>query len=69
MKPANLLRILRRLATRRGWSFAVTEGGRHTKVWLNGRFTTLPRHPVDLKTGLFRGILKDLNLTEADLEE
>lgn len=69
MKPAALLRTLRRLATKRGVEFRTQEGGRHTKVWFAGRFTTLPRHAVDLKTGLYRGVLKDLHLTEHDIEE
>jgi predicted RNA binding protein YcfA (HicA-like mRNA interferase family) len=69
MKPAYLLRCLRRLATRRGWAMEVTEGGRHTKVRLDGRTTVLPRHAVDLKTGTFRSVLRDLGLTPEDLEE
>ncbi len=68
MKSADLLRRLRRLATRRGWEIDVTEGGSHTRVRLNGRGTTVPRHAEDLKTGTFRGVLKQLGLTDADLE-
>lgn len=69
MKSADLLRRLRRLATKRGWTFEVVEGGRHTKVRLESRSTVVPRHAVDLKTGTLRGILRDLGLTPADLEE
>jgi mRNA interferase HicA len=69
VKPADLLRRLRRLATKRGWDFEVVQGGRHTKVRLGGRPTAVPRHPVDLKTGTLRAILRDLGLTQADLEE
>jgi predicted RNA binding protein YcfA (HicA-like mRNA interferase family) len=68
MKPADLLRRLNRLATRRGWDVEITEGGGHTKTRINGRRTTIPRHAADLKTGTFRGILKQLGLTEDDLE-
>jgi predicted RNA binding protein YcfA (HicA-like mRNA interferase family) len=68
MKPADLLRRLNRLATRRGWNIETAEGGGHTKVWFNGRRTTVPRHTADLKTGTFRAILKQLDVTEADLE-
>jgi predicted RNA binding protein YcfA (HicA-like mRNA interferase family) len=68
MKAADFLRRLHRLATKRGWKIEVTEGGSHTKVRLNGRGATVPRHPGDLKTGTFRGILKQLALTETDLE-
>ncbi len=69
VKPADLLRRLRRLATRRGWAIEVAEGGRHTKIRLNSRTTVLPRHAMDLKTGTFRAVLRDLGLTPADLEE
>jgi len=68
MGPAELLRRLNRLATKRGWAVEVTEGGEHTKVRLNGRRTTVPRHTADLKTGTWRGILKQLGLTENDLD-
>jgi predicted RNA binding protein YcfA (HicA-like mRNA interferase family) len=37
-------------------------------VRLEGRMTVAPRHPVDLKTGTLRGILRDLSPTQADLE-
>jgi len=69
MKPADLLRRLRRLANRQGWEIVIAEGGRHTKVTLNGRSTVVPRHPVDLKTGLYLAIVKQLGLTRADIEE
>lgn len=68
MKPADLLRRLNRLATRRGWEIVITEGGGHTKLRLNGRRSTVPRHAADLKTGTLRAILKQLGLTEKDLE-
>jgi mRNA interferase HicA len=68
MKPGDLLRRLNRLATRRGWKIEITEGGGHTKLRLNSRHTTIPRHAADLKTGTFRGILKQLGLTDEDLE-
>jgi predicted RNA binding protein YcfA (HicA-like mRNA interferase family) len=29
----------------------------------------VPRHPLDLKTSTLRAILRDLGLTQADLEE
>ena len=35
---------------------------------LNGRTTVIARHPGDMPAGTFRKILKDLGLTEADLE-
>jgi predicted RNA binding protein YcfA (HicA-like mRNA interferase family) len=69
VKPADLLRRLRRLATKRGWAFEVAEGGRHTKVRLNGRFAPVPRHATDLPGGTLRSILELLGITAADLEE
>lgn len=39
------------------------EGTNHTKVYLNGKQTLLPRHPSkDLKKGTREGILKRLGL-------
>ena len=68
MKPAELVRRLRRLATRRGWAIEVREGGSHTRITLNGRQTTVPRHGKDLGTGLFQAIRKQLGLSAEDLE-
>jgi mRNA interferase HicA len=68
MKPADFIRRLNRLATRRGWDIEAIEGGGHTKLRLNGRRTTIPRHTADMKTGTYRGILKQLGLTEDDVE-
>jgi mRNA interferase HicA len=40
-----------------------SEGARHTKVYMNGRQATLPRHPGDeLGEGLRKAILKQLGL-------
>lgn len=68
MKPADLIRRLRRLATKRGWSIEVKEGGSHTKVALNGCQATVPRHAKDLGTGLLQAIRKQLGLSPKDLE-
>jgi predicted RNA binding protein YcfA (HicA-like mRNA interferase family) len=68
MKPADLLRRLRRLATRRGWTLIIVEGGRHTKVTLNGRQTVVPRHATDLPPGTQRAISRQLGLMASDLE-
>lgn len=69
VKPADLLRRLRRLATKRGWEIDIAEGGNHTKLRLNGRRAVVPRHATDLKTGTLHGILKQLGVPPADLEE
>jgi predicted RNA binding protein YcfA (HicA-like mRNA interferase family) len=68
-KSADLLRRLRRFATKRGWDFEVVQGGRHTKVRLNGRSAPVPRHAADLPGGTLRSILRLLGVTAADLEE
>lgn len=40
-----------------------TEGTRHTKVYLNGRQTTIPRHPAkEVSAGLVRAIKKQLGI-------
>lgn len=38
------------------------EGSRHTKVYMNGKQTTLPRHNAELGEGLRQAILKQLGL-------
>jgi hypothetical protein len=67
MKPAELLRRLRRLAGRRGLDFEISEG--NTKIILGRRRSVLGRHAADLKTGTLQGILKQLGLRPEDLEE
>jgi hypothetical protein len=69
MKPAELLRRLRRLAVRRGLDFEISEGKNHTKVALAGRRSVVGRHPTDLKSGTLRGILKQLGLKPEEIEE
>jgi predicted RNA binding protein YcfA (HicA-like mRNA interferase family) len=69
MKSADLLRRLKRLATRRGWSIVETQGsGSHLKVRLNVKTTVIAMHRTDMPAGSFRKVLKDLGLTEKDLE-
>ncbi len=43
--------------------------GSHLVVRLNGCSTTLPRHHGDLPAGTYRAILKQLQITQADLED
>lgn len=38
------------------------EGSKHTKVYLNGKQSTLPRHPGEISEGLRKAILKQLGL-------
>jgi len=37
-------------------------------LWLNGRSTVIARHAGDMPPGTFRKIMRDLELTERDLE-
>jgi len=69
MKPAELLRRLRRFAARRGLDLEISEGKNHTKITLAGRRSVLGRHAADLKTGTLHGILKQLGLKPEELEE
>jgi mRNA interferase HicA len=69
MKPAELLRRLRRLAAGRGLDFETSEGRNHTKVRLAGRRSVVGRHSADLKTGTLHGILRQLGLRAEDIEE
>lgn len=70
MTSIALLRAIRRLASRRGWAIVEREGkGSHLVIRLNGNSTTLPRHRGDLPAGTHRAILKQLQITQADLED
>jgi len=68
MTSSELLRRLRRLASRRGWEIEISEGKRHTKLSLRGRDTTIPRHSTEIKIGTIHQILKQLGITREDLE-
>jgi mRNA interferase HicA len=68
MKPAELLRRLRRLAAERGLELEVSQGKNHSKVRLAGRRSVVGRHSTDLKTGTLQGILKQLGLRPDDIE-
>lgn len=69
MKATDLLRRLRRFATKRGLSLVETQAkGSHLKVSLNGRMAIIPVHNKDVPPGTFRSILKMLDLSETDLD-
>lgn len=40
------------------------EGSKHTKIYINGHQSTLPRHAGDIPFGTLRAIIKQLNLEE-----
>ena len=57
MKTAEFKRFLAALGAR------FDEGSKHTKVYLNGKQTTLPRHPgYEIGEGLRRAILRQLGV-------
>ena len=37
-------------------------------LWLNGRSTVIARHAGDMPSGIFHRVMRDLDLTERDLE-
>ena len=70
MKADNLLRILRRRANRLGLRHEEIEGkGSHLKLRHGDRATVVPMHRGDIASGTYRAILKQLGLTEQDLED
>ncbi len=69
MKPAALLRRLRRLAAKRGLDLEISEGKNHRKITPAGRRSVMGRHSTDLKTGTLHGILKQLGLGPDEIEE
>lgn len=69
MRSDDLIRALRRRASRTGTDHAEREGkGSHLFVRHGGRTTIIARHRGDMPPPVFRKVLRDLALTEADLE-
>lgn len=52
------MKQLRDIANDQGVTYAVTEGGSHTKVHLGDRFVTVPRHR-EINELTAKGILRD----------
>ena len=70
MRATELLARLRRRATRLDVRHEETDGkGSHLKVRHGALATVIPMHRGDMATGTYRAILKQLALTEVDLEE
>jgi predicted RNA binding protein YcfA (HicA-like mRNA interferase family) len=70
MRAADLLGILRRRATRLGVRHEEIEGkGSHLKLKHGSAMTVIPVHRGDMPEGTYRAILKQLGLTDADLQE
>lgn len=40
------------------------EGAKHTKIYVNGKQTTLPRHAKELGDGLRKAILRQLEIKD-----
>jgi predicted RNA binding protein YcfA (HicA-like mRNA interferase family) len=69
MTATELLRILRRRATRLGLDHSERPAkGGHIVIRHGGRTTTVPVHSRDMPTGTFRAILRQLGLSNVDLE-
>ena len=69
MRPNDLLNRLRRRATKLGVEHEERPGvGSHLKVRHGEGRTIVPIHRADLPMGTYRAILKQLGLTEHDLE-
>lgn len=58
MKRSDLMKQLHEIAKEQGVTYAVSEGGSHTKVHLGDRFVTVPRHR-EINELTARGILRD----------
>ncbi len=70
MKSDDLLRVLRRRATRLGLLHKeIAAKGSHIKLRHGSGQTIIPMHRGDLPLGTFRAILRQLGLTEQDLED
>ncbi|WP_459672805.1 type II toxin-antitoxin system HicA family toxin [Acidisoma sp. 7E03] len=69
MKSDELLRILRRRASRLGLRHEEAAGrGSHLKLWHGAARTVVPMHRQDLPIGTLKAILKQLGLESSDLE-
>jgi len=69
MRSSELLPRLNRRASRLGLEHREQQGkGSHVKVWHGSARTVIPMHSGDLPVGTYRAILRQLGLTEADLE-
>ncbi|HEX5328025.1 MAG TPA: hypothetical protein VFW75_15260 [Acetobacteraceae bacterium] len=70
MKSFELLRSLRRRATRLGIDHSERPaGGGDVLVRHGGRTTTVPMHRHDLPTGSWRAIQRQLDVKEGELED
>ncbi len=69
MRADDLLRRLRRRSTKLGVDHEETPAAdSHVKVRHGACRTILPMHRADLPTGTFKAVLKQLGLSEHDLE-
>jgi len=70
MRAGELLRLLRRLAVQRGWSYDWRPDlgkGSHGRLMIKGRRTIVPYLKAELRTGTLRAILEDLEIAAEDL--
>ena len=59
-------REFQRFLASKGATFKPGRGG-HIKVFLDGKRSVLPMHAGDMKTGLLKGILKQLGIDEKEV--
>jgi predicted RNA binding protein YcfA (HicA-like mRNA interferase family) len=70
VKGGELLRLLRSLARRRGWTYDWRPDlgkGSHGRLVINRRRTIVPDLKRELKTGTLLGILRDLSIDRSEL--
>jgi mRNA interferase HicA len=70
MTGNELLRLLKRLAKRRGvacWYDPGQGKGSHGRLYFGNGFTTLPDPRKEMRQGTLQGILRDLGITTDDL--
>ena len=61
MKRRDLINKLKASAKQRGLEYTEVEGGKHTKVGIGGKQTTVPRHN-EIAEGTAKAILKQMGV-------
>ncbi|MDD7541768.1 MAG: hypothetical protein SPK50_05750 [Mobiluncus porci] len=68
MRRNDLLKRLRKIASEKGLTFELVEGGNHTKVRIGGRTLIVPRH-TEINEMTARGILKDAEKESSESDD
>jgi YcfA-like protein. len=70
VRADDLIRAIERYATRNGVMYRAESGkGSHLKIWLGGCRSVVPIHRGDLPIGTYKGILRQLDISESDLKD